>query len=475
MITPVIDPIHTVLDSGLRQLAALGGDCVAHANAIGTILWSPPRVIVVGRLKAGKSTLVNALIGAPVAETAALEATNVVTVYQDGAPSRAEVIGLDGTRHPAHLQRATTIELPLPTTDIAYVDRWLPSAALRELTLIDTPGLSTLTVDNDSATRRVTIDGFEQTRNASIDADAAVFLFDAAPRVDEIEFLSRLPFTPLTMLGVLSRADSFGEGAWGRRDPLDHATQHAHRLAGRLADVVHAVTPVSGLMAQTSHTGMLTERHAALLARLHSIAPLDVLRIFDSDDPAAGPITPPERAELLSLLGEYGILNGRGLAASGGAAALNAWLAERSGIAPLRRALHASTARYAVLHRAHRILARLDQLAFTHPAREQIRSITASLRGNPALLLVTVLEDYQRMLDTDPHAVVTEDLHTILTATSPAERVGLDAGAPPPAVGAEAQRRLVAAQQRTLATRSAAEDAALVTLIRTYTALAAGH
>ena len=150
-------------------------------------------------------------------------------------------------------------------------------------------------------------------------------------------------------------------------------------------------------------------------------------------------------------------------------------VAERSGIAPLRRALHASTARYAVLHRAHRILARLDQLAFTHPAREQIRSITASLRGNPALLLVTVLEDYQRMLDTDPHAVVTEDLHTILTATSPAERVGLDAGAPPPAVGAEAQRRLVAAQQRTLAPRSAAEDAALVTLIRTYTALAAGH
>lgn len=469
------DPIHVALDRGLRQLAALGGDCVAQANSIGAILWSPPRVVVVGRLKAGKSTLVNALIGAPVAETAALEATNVVTVYQDGAPSRAEVVGLDGTRRPAALGPASGVESPLFAGDIAYVDRWLPSAALREQTLIDTPGLSTLTVANDAATRRVTIDGFEQTRNASVDADAAVFLFDAAPRADEIEFLNRLPFTPLTTLGVLSRADSFGEGAWGRRDPLDHARQHAVRLAARLGDVVSEVVPVSGLMAQTSHTGLLTERHAASLARLHGVGRLDVLRIFDSADPAAGPIPPAERVELLGLLGEYGVLNGRGIAAGGGAAALNAWLADRSGLAALRRALRASTARFAVLHRAHRILARLDRLAFDHPARDHIRTIAATLRADPALLPVTVLEDYQRMLDTDPQSPVTDELRTILTATGPAGRVGLAETTPPGEIAVRAQRLLAAAQQRTLATRSAAEDAALVTLIRIYTMLAAGH
>lgn len=468
------DSVHTALDRGLHQLAALGGDCIDHANAIGTILWSPPRVVVVGRLKAGKSTLVNALIGAPVAETAALEATNVVTVYRDGSPSRAEVLALDGTRHRAALRPGAGIELPIPAAEVAYVDRWLPSAALRELTLIDTPGLSTLTTANDAATRRVMIDGFEQTRTASIDADAAVFLFDAAPRVDEIEFLHRLPFTPLTMLGVLSRADSFGEGAFGRRDPLDHARTHAAAMAGPLAGIVHTVVPVSGLMAQTSHTGMLTERHAALLAQLRGAPPLDVLRIFDSEDPTSGGVPPADRRELLALLGEYGVLNARQVAADG-AAALNAWLAERSGIAALRHALTAATGRFAVLRRAHRILARLDQLAFTHPARDHIRTLTAGLRADPALAAVTVLEDYQRMLDIDPDAAVTDELRTILTATTPAGRVGLDGHPPPTAVAAEAHRRLTAAQQRTLATRSAAEDAALVTLIRTYTALAAGH
>ena len=144
----------------------------------------------------------------------------------------------------------------------------MPSASLRQLTLIDTPGLSTLTTENDSATRRAVIDGFEQTRTASIDADAAVFLFDAAPRTDEIEFLSQLPFTPLNMLGVLSRADSFGEGALGRRDPIPYAADHARVLAKQLSETVSDVVAISGLMAQTSHTGMLTEDLAAALARL---------------------------------------------------------------------------------------------------------------------------------------------------------------------------------------------------------------
>ncbi|RPA12350.1 GTPase [Gordonia sp. OPL2] len=473
---PAADPVHATLDQGLHQLAALGGDLPAHANAIGTILWSPPRVVIVGRLKAGKSTLVNALIGAPVAETAALEATNVVTVYQDGAPSRAEVVGVDGRRHAVAIHHHQPSRLPVETLDIAFVDRWLPSSALRGLTLIDTPGLSTLTVANDAATRRVTIDGFEQTRGASIDADAAVFLFDAVPRTDEIEFLSQLPFTPLNTLGVLSRADSFGEGALGRRDPLVHAHEHAARMATQLSETVNTVVPISGLMAQTSHTGMMTEHLAGALARLRPLAPLEVIRVLDSDElagdePAGDDVLPLAlRVQLLELLGEYGVLNGRHVAPHG-AAALNSWLTEHSGIGELQRALTSSTARFAVLHRAHRILARLDQLAFSHPARERIRSLAAQLRASPALHLVAVLEDYQRMLRIDPRAEVTEDLRAVLLASSPAGRVGLPDHASTHEIAAEAHRRLGHAQRRTLATSSAAEDAALVTLIRTYTAL----
>jgi hypothetical protein len=197
-----------------------------------------------------------------------------------------------------------------------------------------------------------------------------------------------------------------------------------------------------------------------------------VARIIDNDQ-LPSPLPPPMRAQLLGLLGEYGLVHGRDTAVHG-ASALNEWLAARCGIGQLRHLLHTSIARYAVLHRAHRILARLDQLAFTHPARDHIRTIAAGLRTDPALQLVTVLEDYQRMLHTDPDCPVTDDLHTMLAATTTAGQVGLpEHTTDPTQIAAHAQQRLATAQHRSLATGSAAEDAALVTLIRFYSTLTA--
>lgn len=459
------DPIVAVLDRGLHALAGLGGELVDEANRIGAILWSPPRVVVTGRLKAGKSTLVNALLGVPIAVTAALEATSVVTVYQDGAPARAVVVGLDGSRTPL---RDPNAPIPMPDELIAWVDRWLPSAAIRELTLIDTPGLSTLTVANDEATRRVLIDGFAQTRSMSVDADAAVFLFDAAPRADEIEFLRSLGFTPLNTLGVLSRADSFGEGAFGRRDPIGHALEHARVLAARLADTVATVVPVAGLLAETSHTGRLTEADARAL---HLLAGLDSFALFgvlDADDPA--PLSPAQRDRLLDLVGEYGAVYGSEIAEQGGAA-LDRWLSERSGIEALRRVLYTTIREIAVVHRADRILRALDELAYRHPARDRIRGILHGIRSDPAVAPVLLAGALRGMLVADPESPVTAELRGVLAGRTVAERVGLDPSAPPPAITAAIDDRLVAMQRRQLSTATAAEDSALSTLRHAYTVL----
>lgn len=460
------DPVHGVVDSGLRELAGLGGDLVDHANGLGAILWSPPRVVIVGRLKAGKSTLVNALIGAPVAETAALEATNVVTIYQDGAPARAEVVGRDGRRQPVTYVSGCVPSLPIPVADVAHVHRWLPSAAIRDLTLVDTPGLATLTAVNEEATRRALIDGYDQTRTASVDADAAVFLFDATPRADELDFLAKLPFTPLNMLGVLSRADGFGEGALGQQDPLAHAAGHASVLGRRLSRTVAAVTPISGLMAQTAYTGALTERDAYLLAGLYGYSPLDLVELLESDDPA--PLTPADRDRLLDLMGEYGMLHGRDVA-RGGAAALNEWLARCSGVEELRRLLHVSIGRVAIWHRAGRVLDRLERLAYQHPARERIRTIVHQMRSAPAMRQVTLLTDLARLLQVDPESPMVDEIRDVLGGDTAAQRLGLPADADAGLVRATAQQRLADAQHRAaFSTLSAAEDTALVTLTAVY-------
>ena len=53
---------------------------------------------IAGRLKAGKSTLVNALIGRRVAPTEVGECTRVVTQFRYGTADRVDVVRRDGAR-----------------------------------------------------------------------------------------------------------------------------------------------------------------------------------------------------------------------------------------------------------------------------------------------------------------------------------------------------------------------------------------
>ncbi|NUS45639.1 MAG: GTPase [Mycobacteriaceae bacterium] len=459
------DPVRAAFHRGLSQVAGLGGDLVGHANRIGGILWSPPRVVVVGRIKAGKSTLVNALIGAPVAETAALEATNVVTIYENGAPARAEVVTLDGNRAPIGVDPTRPVQLSQNPEEIAYVHRYLPSRAIQHLTLIDTPGLATLS-NNAKATRRFLIDGFAQTRSASADADAVVFLFDSTPRADEVAFLRELEFTPLNTLGVLSRADSFGEGVLSRwRDPLEHAAEHAGALAKQLSDSVFAVLPVAGLLAETSHTGQVTESDARALHSLAGYEPLDLFDILESDRPTA--IPGDVRDRLLDLVGEYGLVCGRSIAGQG-AYALNSWLSERSGIQALQHTLYTVLHRFAAMHRCERIMVELDSLVYNHPARDYLRGIVHAIRADPAMEPVLLYRSLRSLLSADPHSPLIADLRLLLAGTSDAERMGLPTSASPADVVAAVNARLGWVQQRALATTSAAEDAAVAQLIGIY-------
>src|SRR3982750_4786633 len=61
-------------------------------------LGEPLRVAIAGRLKAGKSTLVNALIGRRVAPTAVGECTRVVTRFRYGPADHGDVVRGDDPR-----------------------------------------------------------------------------------------------------------------------------------------------------------------------------------------------------------------------------------------------------------------------------------------------------------------------------------------------------------------------------------------
>ena len=91
-----IETITLLLTQAIDALESGGPELVEPASELREMVTRPPRVAIAGRLKSGKSTLVNALTQHHIAATDSVECTMAVSMYLDGAPARAEVVGLDG-------------------------------------------------------------------------------------------------------------------------------------------------------------------------------------------------------------------------------------------------------------------------------------------------------------------------------------------------------------------------------------------
>ena len=86
----------------------------AHRHEPETARWlhdqlrrldEPLRVAIAGKVKAGKSTLLNALVGEQVAPTDAGECTRVVTWYRDGTTPRIVLHPRTGAPRPLPVRR----------------------------------------------------------------------------------------------------------------------------------------------------------------------------------------------------------------------------------------------------------------------------------------------------------------------------------------------------------------------------------
>src|SRR2546421_615931 len=135
----------------------LGGAAQTQVHDVRRRLGEPLRVAIAGRLKAGKSTLVNALIGRRVAPTEVGECTRIVTQFRYGTSDRVDVVRRNGTRASLPLDEAGMIpqRLGVPWAEIGYVDVTLTSDHLRDLTVVDTPGLASANASVSAPARRV--------------------------------------------------------------------------------------------------------------------------------------------------------------------------------------------------------------------------------------------------------------------------------------------------------------------------------
>jgi hypothetical protein len=317
----------------------------ADAKAIRERIQGPLQVAIAGRVKAGKSTLLNALVGERLAPTDAGECTRIVSWYRKGNGYQVSARLQDGRDQSLAFKRnegALDIELgSLTESDVRWIDvRW-PASTLDQVTLIDTPGIASLNDENSRRTREF----LDPEQGASGDADAVIYLMRHVHAAD-VAFLEAFmdrtvaAASPVNAVGVLSRADEIGAG---RLDALDSARRIAARYVGdpQIRGLCASVTPLAGLLAETGLT--MREDEVANLRTLAATDPAVLDRMLISTDEfcdvSASNVTVELRREMLARLGMYGVRVSLQELANGAttAAALGPRLVSRSGLDELRR------------------------------------------------------------------------------------------------------------------------------------------
>lgn len=303
--------------SGLiRDAAVLYDDdpmAIAALEGLARRLEEPLRIAVAGMVKAGKSTLINAIAGEEIAPTDAGECTRTIMWFRYGGRPRVTVHPIDGKPQSLPLQ-ATEGQFPFNldgfrAEDVDRVVVEWPAKGLRDLTLIDTPGIASVSGEVSERSNR-----FLLSADAPSEADAIIYVLRRLHHAD-LAFLKSFQNTVSTQAGavnalaVLSRADEIGAG---RIESLLAARDIARRYRSdeNLQASTVGVVPVAGRLAQTAVT--LQSEEVALLAELASLDKNVRERMLLSADRfvnASGPggTDAHARAALVDRFGLFGI------------------------------------------------------------------------------------------------------------------------------------------------------------------------
>ncbi|MBK0865536.1 MAG: dynamin family protein [Saccharopolyspora sp.] len=353
-------------------------------------LDQPLRIAVSGRVKSGKSTLINALVGQRLAPSDAEESTQVSTLYRYGPEPKITV----------HTPHGTVQNVPVTTLDpstIRDLQRWRPDEVARLVIEAPVPGLQAISLIETPGVSSSAVQETGRSALAQIlsEADAVLYL-TRYPQQTDVQFLQSVHElqlarrAPINTIVAFSRADETGNGGSG-------ALQAAERISLRYRDdpTVRAfaqyVIPVVGLLGQAAAT--LTDEDFASLVALRQLPESSLEALLLSADRFANNSTPESvptsvRQGLLEKFGRYGVA--QALTALGEGVSepkkLSAQLLEASRLNDLQEAVY------------QQFIERQEALR----ARSALLAVDMALRANPRPGVQQLLGEFERLLANAP-------------------------------------------------------------------------
>jgi GTP-binding protein EngB required for normal cell division len=231
----------TRLDAHARLLGDL--QTVAAIADLAAERTRPLRLAIIGEFNAGKSTFINALIGADVAPTGVLPTTATLHHLRWAPDPIARISFLPGGDPPERIVPLGDLRKALKSLDagtIRRVELLLPLAFLVRVEILDTPGFNA----PDRAHERAARSAFDE-------ADAAIWLLDATQALKQSEraVLEEVQRARLPLQMLINKAD---------RLTADDLAQVTKNVAEALAEThLGSLTPPLPLSAKKALAGKM--------------------------------------------------------------------------------------------------------------------------------------------------------------------------------------------------------------------------
>lgn len=256
------DELETALLGAVDELRRRGfpEPIARRLTRLGEQVREPFTLAVVGQVKAGKSSLVNALLGCDLPTVGATEVTATVNWFRYGSPEEAHRVYCyrRGASHPERLSLSSLSDLqgdsPRTLAFVAAVERLefrLPVEWLRFVTLVDTPGLNAVAPEHqDLAASFLGVASQLRRKNADAtlrlarEADAILYVLGPSPTETDRVLLEEFHRATGGEDVTVDAIAAIGKMDWFDPDPT--AWQGYRESVARLfRNVVSEVVPVS--------------------------------------------------------------------------------------------------------------------------------------------------------------------------------------------------------------------------------------